>query len=140
MANPQKENGFTPIANELVCQFAKTYMSSRESQIVWAIIRKTYGYQKKTDKISFSQLELLTGIDRRHIAPALKRLIERRILTRYAEGKSVFYGIQEYYDQWDKLLPKSVTVNNITENGNGLLPNPVTKSLPNSVNTKERKV
>lgn len=142
MSAQQKENGFTPIANELVCQFAMTYMSSRESQIVWAIIRMTYGYQKKTDKISFTQLELLTGIDRRHLAPALRKLTERRIITRYSEGQSVIYGIQKDYDLWDKPLPESVTVNDsltITETGNGLLPNPVTEPLPNSVNTKERK-
>ncbi|RJP68407.1 MAG: hypothetical protein C4539_08955 [Ignavibacteriales bacterium] len=142
MADVQKENGFTSIANELVESFAKIHLSSRESQIVWAILRKTYGWKKKEDRISFSQLEELTNIHRRHIAPSLRNLIERNIISKIGEGQKLIYGIQKDYDLWDKPLPLSIKVNckeTITPFGNAPLPKSVTKPLPLLVNTKERK-
>ena len=62
MANPQREEGHVDIANEIVEFLAKTYLSSYESQVLWAIFRKTYGWQKKEDWITGSQLVEMTGI------------------------------------------------------------------------------
>lgn len=164
MATPQVEDGHSMIANELLEAIIKTHLSPAEHSVFWAIVRKTYGWHKKTDRISFSQFEELTGMNRRHIAPALHRLLARNIIIRQGEKYNLEYGIQKDYELWQS-LPKSVT-KIITENSNKSLPKtvtintdkslpildeslpisetivtaPVTKSLPISVNTKERNI
>jgi len=57
MASPQKENGFVPIASELVEHFAKVNLSAYEWRTLWVVWRKTWGWQKKQDKISITQFQ-----------------------------------------------------------------------------------
>jgi phage replication O-like protein O len=144
MANPQKENGHTAIANELIEVLAKTYLSSYETQILFAIFRKTYGWQKKEDWITNTQLAEMTNIPKSHVSRTIKRLVKRKLITK--KGKKLSF--QKDHDQWEKLpkqvtnkkgeksylnryqkLPKQVTEN--TQSGN--------KKLPEQVPTKEKK-
>ena len=55
MANPQAENGHTDIANEIVEALARTRISGTETQLLWVIFRKTYGWHKKEDEISYER-------------------------------------------------------------------------------------
>jgi len=140
MANPQKENGHVDIANEIVEALAKTYLSSRESQILWAILRKTYGWHKKEDWISGNQLVEMTGINKSHISRTLKRLINRNIIKK--NGRKL--GLQKNYEKWEK-LPNGATSKKLPIQDKKL-PNGATevaqwgnKKLPNGANTKENK-
>ena len=140
MVNPQKENGHVDIANGIVEALAKTYLSSYESQVLWAIFRKTYGWHKKEDWIAGSQLSKMTGILESHISRTLKKLILRNVIIK--NGKKISF--QKNYDKWEKLpkqasnkklpiqdkkLPKQAR--EITQMGN--------KKLPKQVDTKETK-
>ena len=60
MANPQKENGFTPIANELLEQIIASGLNGNEMAVTFFIIRKTYGFQKKQDEILEAHNKCLT--------------------------------------------------------------------------------
>ena len=55
MANPQAENGYTPIANEIVEALYRVNLSAYESRVLWYLCRKIYGWSKKTDWIALSQ-------------------------------------------------------------------------------------
>jgi phage replication O-like protein O len=131
MANPQIEDGHSDIANELLDAVIRTHFTPTENAIFWTVIRKTYGWHKKFDRISFTQFEESTGLSRRHIAPALQGLIKRNIISRQGEGYRLEYGIQKDYDAWQS-LPKSVT-NIITNNSNESLPDLVTIFGPESL-------
>lgn len=152
MANPQAEDGHVDISNELVEALAKIYLNPSESRVLWAILRKTYGWHKKYDRISYTQFENLTGMNRRHIYDALKSLIQRKIVTRRGNNYQLEYGIQKNYECWQKLpvgatnrlknLPSSpveATKEIVTRRGNTPLPVEATKSLPIEANTKEKK-
>lgn len=134
MANPQLEDGFTRIANEIIDVLAKTYMSSYESQVVWFVLRKTYGFNgKKYDWIANSQVVVGTGIHKAHISRTLKKLIRRKIVTQI--GNKI--GFQKDYDLWLK-LPKQVTTNKVTQIGNTVT-QIGNKKLPKQADTKEKK-
>src|SRR5271157_4386682 len=120
MAHPQLENGKTEIANELAEALARYNLSAYESRLLWVIFRKTYGWHKKTDRISYSQFEADTGIDRRHIGRAILSLRERNVINCTGEGYSLEYGIQKDYEKWD-LTPKEATIID-TKQGNDLTP------------------
>lgn len=102
--NPQKEDGFTPIANEIMDALARTTLNGREGKIVHAILRKTYGYHKKEDWIANSQLEKITGIHRFHCSNTVTRLQTRKIVTKI--GNRIRFN--KLYSQWIE-IPKLVT-------------------------------
>lgn len=133
VANPQIEDGRVEIANEVADQLCKLNLSAYESRVLWVIWRKTYGWHKKNDRISYTQFEEMTGINRWHIARAINSLKQRNIISISGNKHSIEYSFQKDYDQW-KSLPKGVTshkslpkgVTNVTEGGNETLPEGVT--------------
>ena len=159
MARPQLEDGLTPIANELIDALCKINLSAYESRVLWFIIRKTYGYRKKVDRISFSQYTEGTGIDRRHIGRVLNSLKRKNIILCSGAGYLLEYGIQKDYDQWkidtnlgndfdthsgNDLTPKEATIDqkkSLPIQGESLpiqgdlTPKEATKSLPKEANT-----
>ena len=114
MASPQRENGHIDIANDIVDQLAKMNLSSYEWRVLWAILRKTWGYvvrdqkgrwiydkygqpiKKKMDWVSVSQLQDLTGLDRRNVSRTKLRLLERKIILK--SGNRL--GFNKDYEQW----------------------------------------
>jgi len=108
MANPQKENGFTNIANEIMEALCKINLSSYQTRIMLCVLRKTYGWNKKSDWISNSQLNEITGIQKQHVSRALNELKKRNIIIR--DGH--YTSFQKDYELWTE-LPKQV----ITDSG-----------------------
>lgn len=82
----------------------RTNFSAYQIRILWAIWRKTYGYHKKQDWLSNSQLVEMTGIRKQHASRAVRELIQRNIVTR--SGYNVSFN--KDYTQWRE-LPKLVT-------------------------------
>lgn len=124
MASPQLENGYTKIANEIFEALATVKMSGSEWQYVMCIFRKVYGFNKKEDWISNSQIVEMTTMEKERVSEAKTRLLARKIIIEYG-GKVAF---QKDYQLW-KELRKNVT--GVTEKRN--------KLLRNSVHTKETK-
>ena len=75
MANPQKENGYLSIANEIVDRLIGLGLSGREYEVVLFVIRKTYGFNKKEDRIAISQFERGLGIHRSTACKLINSLV-----------------------------------------------------------------
>lgn len=139
MASPQCEDGFTKIANELLDALIKTNFSGYQRRVLDAILRKTYGFHKKEDYVSHSQIVNMTGIKMPHVSRALKELRQRRIVTN--RGNKI--GINKDYSQWQK-LPRGVSshsklpigVSGVTNRGSKVT-NRGKKKLPIGGNTKD---
>ena len=123
MSNPQLENGYLRIANGIIEDLAKVNLSPYEWRVLLAILRKTYGYNKKADRISLSQIEEATGITKPHISRALARLISRRIVARTGKNQLQF---QKNADFWAQTLPRQAKsaplpkqAKGIAQTGNG---------------------
>lgn len=97
MANPQKEDGYVPISNELLEAIVKSHLLGAEYQVVFFVIRKTYGYNKKIDYISLTQFEIGTELSRPTIIKSLKNLIAKNILV---SNKPSHFSINKDYDKW----------------------------------------
>jgi phage replication O-like protein O len=91
MASPQIENGYTKIANELFEVLYRTegLLKGSQGQMILAIIRKTYGFNKKEDLISISQLCEATNLSKRTIIYTLQQLEAKNIIkiTRQSKEK-----------------------------------------------------
>ena len=101
VVSPQLENGYTQIANELAEAFAKVNLSAYESRILWFIMRKTYGFKKKTDAISLSQFAAGTGISTSNVIHTLARLKCRNLIVKSKDFRISEYGLNKHYDHWD---------------------------------------
>lgn len=110
MACPQRENGFTPIANELLEKIISSGLNGTELAIVFHIIRKTYGYSKKEDEISLSQFLLAIPTTKQTIVTALNNLqlvkIVRLVKKGTSKNSSNLWVINKDYDTW-QLVKKS---------------------------------
>jgi hypothetical protein len=71
------------------------------------IIRKTYGWNKKSDWISLSQFHERTNIPIPHICRALQLLQKQNIITKGGNRVNPKYSVQKDYDSWLE-LPKGV--------------------------------
>lgn len=99
---------YTKIPNEIIEALCHVNLSSYESRVLWLILRKTYGFHKKTDWISLSQFSKETGIDRRNICKVIKKLSTGHtknsgkgiIIINKANRKKPLYGLQEDYKKW----------------------------------------
>ena len=78
--SPQLEDGYTKIANELQDAFCRFRIPGSVRQVVDAIIRKTYGWQKKEDWISHSQIVKITGMKKGNVSKWLSKAITHKIV------------------------------------------------------------
>jgi len=104
MANPQTENGYTKISNELLEAIIRSGLNGTEIAIIFHIIRKTYGFSKLEDEISLSQFCESIPVSRMSIITALKNLQLVKIIRLVKKGLSVKmsnrYAINKNYEEW----------------------------------------
>ncbi len=136
MANPQKENGYTSIANEILERLAaiEISLSHYEWKCLMLLFRKTYGWQKKVDRISLSQFSEGTGIPKPHVCRAMKKLTKKKIVTQTGNGYYVSYSFQKDHDLWIPLPKQAMPV---TQTGNEPLPKQVDTKYNKETITKE---
>lgn len=101
MASPQTENGYTKVANELLEEIVNTSLLGSEFQVLFAIIRRTYGFNKKQDVVSLSQFQKDTGLSRPTIVKTLKNLMARKMVVKiYLPEAKIAFSINKDYDSW----------------------------------------
>jgi phage replication O-like protein O len=86
MASPQKENGYTAIANEIMDALAKIRIPGEERQVLDSILRKTYGWNKCEDPIALSQFVEMTGLNKPHIVRSINGLLLKKVIIITQKG------------------------------------------------------
>ena len=118
MANPQIENGHIDIANEIADKLCSYRLSGEEWQVLWVILRKTYGWHKEEDWIALSQFVSLTGMKKPNIIRTLKELLSKNIIVVIKKDNAIikmdnakinYYAFNKDYDTW-KPLSKVITL------------------------------
>jgi phage replication O-like protein O len=105
VGSPQVEDGHTKIANELLDAIIRFDFTKRELNIVLFVIRKTYGYNKKSDWIALSQFADGTGLDKAHVSRSVSELVEKNVLLKRQPDGVYVVGLNKHYGTW-KELPK----------------------------------
>ncbi|MCP4582101.1 MAG: replication protein [candidate division Zixibacteria bacterium] len=148
MANPQLEDGYLKIANELFDALIRIRIPGEARQVLDVIVRKTYGFNKKSDVISISQFCQSTGIRKSHIDRALCKLERMKLITKKGNGKRVTYRINKDFDSWEPLpkrgfIPQKGNIkpdatSNVPQKGNDV-PHMGVKTFPKRGHTKDKK-
>lgn len=81
MARPQIENGYTKISNELLEAMIRADLSGHCFRLCLLVIRKTYGFNKKDDLISLSQMAKTSGLTKGRCSQIINQLEDKNIVT-----------------------------------------------------------
>jgi len=116
-------------------------LNGSENLVFLAIMRKTFGWRKKKDRISYSQIMKMTGLAKSTTATAIKSLELKDLIVSEKKGQSVSY----FVNVTDITVPKiePVRKSNCTENRTGTVPKiePVEeKTVPKIGHTKESNI
>ena len=99
----QIENGeYTRIVNEILEQLVKRCLLGSEYQVVFFIIRKTWGFNKTEDIISLTQFEKALNLSRHTVINTIKNLVKKRILVKRVtpDKQEIAYKFNKYHNQW----------------------------------------
>jgi len=107
--SPQTQNGYVKIANELFEAIIERmpFRVSAPVKIFYAVMRQTYGYNRKTARITTDKFRKLTGInDRRLIHRAKKQAIDGNMINVITndDGISPSYSINKNYLDWENVI------------------------------------
>lgn len=143
------DNGYTKLANELYEELIGANLTKNQAKVAHAICRKTYGFNKKTDRISDSQLAELTRLPRQKVNKAKNELIAMKVIVKV--GMAI--GPNKNLTEWDipdchqngVIVTKTVT-KSVTKSVTGLSPKQghtketITKEKKENKNTMSEEV
>ena len=127
------DDGYTKIANDLLEAILLADLTLTQTKVLFAIIRKTYGFHKKTDRISDRQISEMIGVHRTHVCNVKNELLARKILCR--DGLKI--GLNNVISEWkNQVYENSYTV---AKPATQCVAKPATKSVAKSVHTKDKR-
>jgi phage replication O-like protein O len=105
--NPQRENGNRQIANDVYQALISGNFLGSEYKLIFAVISKTWGFNKSSDAISIKQFQKMTNLKRRTIQSILKKLKRQRVIYSAPSKIRVQTGsplnsflFNKHYDTW----------------------------------------
>lgn len=125
------------MANELFDALCKIRISGEARQVLDAIIRKTYGYNKKADWVSLSQFSEMTGLTKPTVVRSLKKLISMNLIYKKDNGELVTYCLNKNYDTWIPLTKKITLTKKIIGVDNNVNPSLTILSTTKDNTTKD---
>lgn len=145
MKTPQLENGYIRIATEIIDNFQHLYLSANEWKILWTVIRKTYGWGKKEDRISISQFQETTKLSRPNAHRAIKSLVAKSIIVAKPLPYGRVYSLNKLHTEWKnepsskyrKIVAKSIQHGSQIDTQ--IVAKPLTNSYAKLSNTIDKK-
>lgn len=123
MADVQKENGYTPIANDILDHLVKLPLSGAQLRIIIVIWRFTYGFSRKDHELSEAFLVKATGLSKKTISNELKRLIDLNLIkivkaSTFTTAKVITFN--KDFDTWNSrtILPQGNNPSTVEEKYN----------------------
>jgi len=101
MANPQIENGYTKICNELLGAIYNKINKIEYLKIILFVIRITYGFNRKLAKSNYKSFSTVTNIAKDRMEILLSELYVRKIISLQQLNKDYFWvGLNKNYEEW----------------------------------------
>ncbi|PHM60538.1 DNA replication protein [Xenorhabdus stockiae] len=119
------DDGYTKLANNLYEELIGANLTRNQAKVAHAICRKTYGFNKKVDRISDSQLSQLTRLPRQKVNKAKNELINMKVIVKVG----MMIGPNKNLSEWEipdchqnsDFVTKTVT-KSVTKSVTGLSP------------------
>jgi|GEM_PF-3363812 len=108
MAKPQKENGYTPVANEILDEICRYGFNGSQLRIIIKVWRLTYGYNRKDHEFSKSFLQEVTGLSESAVKKEVAALLRDRVLIlvqKETQNSARRLAFNKNYEEWN--VPRS---------------------------------
>lgn len=125
------DDGYTRIANELLEAVMSADLTARQLKVALAVMRKTYGFGKKTDRITNTQIAGMTGIHHTHVCTAKNEMITMNVII--TSGSQI--GINKVVSDWNFNI--SQVSETLAKSANKTLAEVANDHSPTQLNTKE---
>jgi phage replication O-like protein O len=125
------DDGYTRIANELLEAVMAADLTARQLKVVMAVIRKTYGFGKKFDRITNTQIAAMTRIHHTHVCTAKNEMIAMNIIL--TNGLAI--GVNKVISDWNFNISQSGKT--LAKVANKTLADSANTDKPTQLNTKE---
>lgn len=125
------DDGYTRIANELIDELLAADLTVRQMKVALAVIRKTYGFNKKHDRITNTQIASMTGIHFTHISTVKNELLDKHVLV--MTGREI--GLNKVISEWE--ISISQNSKTLAKSANKSLAKSANQGLPSQLNTKD---
>ena len=99
------EKGYLRLANQIQDALCIVELSGREFRVLNAIVRLTYGWSKKSDRIANSLIADKTTLKVKHVSEAVLSLAYRNIIILRRIGQTRYIGINTNLDKWAYTKP-----------------------------------
>lgn len=103
MAKPQKENGYTGIAHEILEEVSKRKFNATQLSILLIVWRMTYGFNRKDHELAVNFFVKRTGFSKRNIHDGLNSLIDNKVLIETQKAsfnQTRKLAFNKNYDDW----------------------------------------
>lgn len=125
------DDGYTRISNELLEAVMAADLTARQLKVVMAVIRKTYGFGKKFDRVTNTQISAMTGIHHTHVCTAKNEMIAMNIIV--TNGLAI--GVNKVISDWNFTV--SQVGKSLAKPANKTLAESANAHKPTRLNTKE---
>ncbi len=109
--NPQLEDGYTRISNELLEAICRSDFNGSQMRILMLFIRTSYGYGKRQAAFPIEYIQQQTGLSERNARRAVNNLIDGNVLAVKEEatrGKARILQLNKKYSSWKAFLPDRI--------------------------------
>lgn len=102
MANPQLENGFTQLANELYLAIIRAGFNGSEASVLHFIIYQTYGYHRTARQLSASYISNGSYVPIKTVRRCLTNLIKNNVvISKEVDNSQIkLLSVNKDYSQW----------------------------------------
>lgn len=94
------DDGYTRVANQIYDQMGRLDLTGAQHQVLNVIIRITYGYNQKTNRITNTYVAQLTGLTEKAVRLSLIELHSRNIIHLEKSGLMKTVGINKVISDW----------------------------------------
>lgn len=94
---------FVRVHNTILELLSQAPLRGQQFRCLMFLFRKTYGYNKKEDKISLAEWEKGTGMKRQNVWRELELLIKCNVIFKKSNGpkRPNTWGFNKYHEQWN---------------------------------------
>jgi len=103
MAKPQVENGYTRIANELFEAVLQYNCPGRQRDIIFAVIRFTYGFRKIETELPIKKIANFLHRKKEHVSKDFNKLVKNNVIIIIQEAffnKPRIVSLNKNYEEW----------------------------------------
>lgn len=126
------DDGYTRVANELLEAIAGADLTARQLKLMLAYVRKTYGFNKKVDRIADEQIAQITGLSRQNVNKAKKELLSMNCL--FMDDNRI--GVNKEVSAWQ--FSKCLQVSNLVSKAETLSVSSLETNEVSSLETHKR--